>query len=85
MPISSTLDQVGPLTKNVEDLVDLFHVLTDGQAFDFEQLSDALQAQWKDLSVGTVDAKFWVKFPTGSPPDPESKEQIVRCKAFLHF
>ena len=78
VPISPTLDVVGPMAKCAQDLVDLFDVIIDSTTPSKSNLQASLVRTFDDLAIATLDPAKWIEFPEKCPRDDDISQQLVR-------
>lgn len=78
VPISPPLDTIGPMTKDVKDLVNLLEIMTDHMAQGSgSKLQASLIGKWEDLSIGTLKPSEWRAPSGGCRPVAEATDRIV--------
>jgi amidase len=78
VPVSTTLDTVGPMAKSVEDMIELFNVIVGPQLTDSLQLHAHRALDWSDCHVATLCPEKWVRFSQGKVESPPIvKQQLV--------
>jgi amidase len=79
VPASLSFDTPGPMAKDVRDLADMLTVLVDPSKTKVpgEDYSTALDADWSEVRIGTLDPLVW-KYPASMiKPIAEVTEQMV--------
>lgn len=61
LPLSTSFDGAGPMTKSVRDAADLLTILVDPTKTQVPNggYVSAMTGEWKDIKVGTLDPEFW--------------------------
>ncbi|KAJ5724053.1 hypothetical protein N7488_002088 [Penicillium malachiteum] len=76
IPISSTFDSAGPMTKSTYDLAVLLDVLVTEPAS--ESFTISLTESWSDISVAALDSEVWKSKMDDDKQDDGARDQINR-------
>ncbi|KAJ5710070.1 hypothetical protein N7493_009662 [Penicillium malachiteum] len=76
IPISSTFDSAGPMTKSTYDLAVLLDVLVTEPAS--ESFTTSLTGSWSDISVAALDPAVWKLEMDNDNPADGARDQINR-------
>jgi len=79
VPISRSYDTAGPLGKSPKDVADILTVLVDPSKTKVPDggYASALEGNWKDIKVATLDPEFWCSNSYVIKPVEEATKQIV--------